>query len=1060
MIQINSTKPLITAILSLLIWTANLYSQPGTNDASFNTFDNGLYGDGSGANFFVHATALQDDGKILIGGQFTFYNGSQRNRIIRLNSDGSEDATFVIGSGFNNTVETIVLLENGKILVGGQFTAYNGSTRNRIARLNSDGSLDVTFNPIGGCNNTVLAIAVQEDEKIVIGGEFTIANGTTVNRIARLNSDGSLDNTFATGIGFPGTSPSITSICISADGGIIIGGNFTLFNSITSNRIIKLLPSGEHDTTFNIGTGFNAMVTALAVQPDGKIVAVGSFGFFNGSTRNRMARLNANGSVDGTFVVGAGFPNLSPPNTISLQPDGKIIAGGSFTSFNNVDVNKIVRINENGSIDLSFDSGTGFNATVLSISLQPDGKIILGGQFSSYDGYLTNYLYRINANGSKDDLFNPGTGFNDYVNSTAIQTDGKIIVGGNFTSFNGSIANKIVRLNQDGNTDVSFTTNDGFNDLVSSVAIQNDGKVLTAGTFTTYNNLPANYLARLNSTGDLDQFFNQGIGFNNFVLSVCVQQDQKIIAGGWFTSFAGVERNSIARLNEDGSNDASFNIGTGFNNGVWTIAVQPDGKILVGGNFTTFNGAPINRIARLNTDGTLDSSFDPGLGFNDWVRAIAIQDDGNIIVAGQFTSFNGVNANRLVRLNINGTIDPNFSVGTGFNSNVRTVNIQTDGKIVVGGTFTEYNGVSRNYITRLFQDGSLDTDFDIESGFSFHVYNTSIQADGKIIAGGFFTSFNGIVRNRIARLNTCSPPSEPTGAETQSFCNSATIADLVVSGSSIQWYTTSSGGEALLPEYNLANNLSYFASQSIDGCESTERLEVFVNVNVVESPTGLTTQEFCNNALLSDLIVEGENIQWYYEPINGVVLNPEINLLNNTSYFASQEIEGCQSLERLEVLVSIINVPVATITQNGEILVADQNDFNYQWIDCENNYVSIANETNQTFTMTTNGNYAVIISEGICSDTSSCISISNLSITDWTQNTISLFPNPAKDCIHVSFNQAGILDIFSVDGRRIETLNVEQSATILTVEAYSQGMYTLVFSGIDGTQTHLVFIKE
>ncbi len=153
----------------------------------------------AGANGAVYTTILQPDGKILIGGQFTTYNGITANRIARLNTDGTLDTTFTVGTGADSSVNTITLQPDGKILIGGAFTTYNGTTVNHVARLNADGTLDTTFVTGTGTNGSVFTIALQPDGKILIGGWFTTYNGTTANYIARLNTDGTLDTTFTTG---------------------------------------------------------------------------------------------------------------------------------------------------------------------------------------------------------------------------------------------------------------------------------------------------------------------------------------------------------------------------------------------------------------------------------------------------------------------------------------------------------------------------------------------------------------------------------------------------------------------------------------------------------------------------------------------------------------------------------------------------------------------------------------------------------------------------------------------------------------------------------------------
>src|SRR5690554_521451 len=362
--------------------------------------------------------------------------------------------------------------------------------------------------------------------------------------------------------------------------------------------------------------------------------------------------------------------------------------------------------------------------------------------------------------GSLDTSFDIGTGFNNNPETITLQPDGKILVGGWFVSYNGTNQNRIVQLNTDGSLDTSFDIGNGFNQGVLSTALQPDGKILVGGAFIEYNWEPQNRIIRLNTDGSLDDSFNIGTGFNNLVFSIAVQPDGKIIIGGGFTAYNGTTQNRIVRLNANGSLDTSFNIGTGFNNAPETITLQPDGKILVGGRFTDYNGTTQNRIIRLNSNGSIDTSFSIGTGFNNnFVRAIVVQPDGKILVGGDFTAYNGTNQNRIVRLNTNGTLDTSFTVGTGLNIGAgEAIILQPDGKIIIGGGFTTYNGTAQNRIARLNTDGSLDTSFNIGAGFnggspSTIIVTMAMQPDGKILAGGYFTEYDGTPQNYITRLH-------------------------------------------------------------------------------------------------------------------------------------------------------------------------------------------------------------------------------------------------------------------------------------------------------------------
>ena len=362
--------------------------------------------------------------------------------------------------------------------------------------------------------------------------------------------------------------------------------------------------------------------------------------------------------------------------------------------------------------DPSFDPETGFNNTVESLVVQDNGKIVVGGQFTSFNGTGRTRIARLNANGSLDTSFDPGTGFDRAVRSLVVQGDGKIVVGGNFTSFNGTSRNRIARLNADGSLDTSFDPGTGFSFTVYSLALQGDGKILVVGGFGSFNGTSRNRVARLNVDGSLDTSFDPGTGFNGELRSLVLQGNGKIVVGGSFTSFNGTDRNSIVRLNTNGSLDTSFDSGTGFDSFLWSLTLQGDGKILVGGNFSNFNGTGRTRIARLNANGSLDTSFDPGTGFNSWTYSLALQGDGKILVVGQFTSFNGTDRNGIVRLNTDGSLDTNFDPETGFNNVVWSLALQGDGKILVGGIFSSFNGTGRNGIARLLVKANQSIGFD------------------------------------------------------------------------------------------------------------------------------------------------------------------------------------------------------------------------------------------------------------------------------------------------------------------------------------------------------------
>ncbi|MCX7633653.1 MAG: delta-60 repeat domain-containing protein, partial [Turneriella sp.] len=701
----------------------------------------------SGANATVRSLALRADNHIIVVGDFTSIGHVPRNRIAVLMPDGTVDPAFNPGAGANNAIYAVALQTDGRIVVGGIFTDYNGTTRNRLARIMPDGALDTTFDPSGGPNSTVNDIKIQADGKLVIGGWFGNYNGTGRNRIARANTDGSLDGSFNPGAG---ASDTVNSIAIQTDGKIVIAGNFTSYNGTARNRIARLETDGSLDTSFNPGSGANAAVHSIALQSDGKIVLGGNFTNYAGTSRNYIARANADGSNDASFAPSSGANNSVL--ALKIQSDGKIIAAGTFTVYNGANHGRIVRTNTDGSLDASFASMPGAETqSVLALALQSDGKVIFAGDFARYNGKNAIRIARSNTDGTADAGFDSG-GHNNTVNAIALQSDGKILTAGLFTNFAGTLRGRVVRTLSDGSLDTSFDPLAGANNTILAMAVQSDGKILIGGSFTNYNGTGRNRLARINTDGSLDFSFTPGAGANNTVHSIAIQSDGKIVIGGAFGTYEAMARNRIARVNINGSLDTLFVPVSGADGIIHAIAIQSDGNIVIGGAFTTYDGVARNRIARVTSLGVLDTTFDPGAGANGDVRSIAIQPDGKILIAGFFTEYNGTTRNRIARLNTDGSLDTTFNPAAGADNSITALALQSDGKMVIAGDFLNYAGVGRNRLARVNSDGSLDSSLTPGLGFNSGINALALQIDGKILVGGNFTSYNNALWPYLVRI--------------------------------------------------------------------------------------------------------------------------------------------------------------------------------------------------------------------------------------------------------------------------------------------------------------------
>ena len=351
--QLSLPRTIALGCFSLL--AVSCYAGPGALDPTFAPTVNGA----------VYATAVQPDGRIVIGGAFTAVNGSSsRYHLARLFADGSLDTTFFnSGSGVSSTVWCLAVQTDGRIVIGGDFTSVNGTARNRVARLNANGTVDASFVPTNIITSSVLAVAAQSDNKVIIGGSFS---GYAPAYNARLNADGTVDTVFSS---YP-----------------------------------------------------NGPVYAIAVQTNGKIVIGGAFTQVNGAYRYHIARLNSDGSLDNTFQNGLSGAS-STVRCLQIQTDGKILIGGDFTGVNNTSRSYVARLNSNGTLDTGFVSYPGANGSVYALAVQTDSSVVIGGSFSAYASYNLSHVARLYADGTRDTSFTT-SGINNWLQALAVQSDG------------------------------------------------------------------------------------------------------------------------------------------------------------------------------------------------------------------------------------------------------------------------------------------------------------------------------------------------------------------------------------------------------------------------------------------------------------------------------------------------------------------------------------------------------------------------------------------------------------------------------------------------------------
>lgn len=1066
-------------LLCLLMLQTPLFAQvglPGKPDTTFNFggfahafFTNVNNPDpGSGPNSTVRCMAMQPDGKVLIAGLFSNYNGLSRSRMARLNPDGSIDPTFNPGSGTgSNSVWAMVLQTDGKIIIGGDFTSFNGTSRNRVARLNADGSVDPTFNPGTGANGTIRSMALQPDGKVVIVGDFTTVGGVSRNRIARLNDNGSLDATFDVGTGANG---SVRCVQIQVDGNILIGGGFSQVNQTVNNHMARLGPDGSVNGTFSSGIGLagaaTPMVNHFAIQPDGKVLIAGDFGSYNGLTRGNIVRVMMDGTIDTSFNTAQGAANAV--HWVLVQPDDKIILAGDFLNYNFTSINRLARVHANGNLDTTFLRGFGPNSTVSSLLLQPDGNILASGNFSQFNFTTVSRLTRIDSLGEIDFAFNPQTGANNAVRAIAYQPDGKVLVGGEFTNFNGRVQGRIARLFPDGGLDGTFLSGTGAAGQVSTIVIQPDGKVLIGGIMNAYNGVQCGSIARLLPNGRLDTAFLGANGLTGGVTCIALQTDGKILIGGSFNIFNGVFQRGIARLLPDGSIDTTFNMGTGINTSMSSIAVQADGKILIGGLFTSYNGTTANRLARLHPDGRFDSSFVIGTGIdNGAVQSILVRPDHKIFVAGSFNSFNSTPRNRLVLLNANGSIDWNYFSAAGASGIINALAYQPDGKLLMVGEFATSHGITRNRIARLNANGSLDASFDPGAGTGLQsIFALALQPDGKAIIGGSFRLYDGAFRQRITRVFTAGclvTPTNTTSTATICPATSKTLTGTPGASWQIAFGPGSIQGNTYVAS---ADTGTVWVYNQLGDCLSPL---VSFEVRLPGIPQVSTPAPVCAGEQATIVPVGGGvSYRFYADSVggsplpggNGVSSFTTPNLGASTSYFvASVADSGCESLLRKEVRVVVFPLPQVAIQQFNDSLIADSLPGAYQWF---RNNVAIPDDTTWFLVPVLSGTYTLRFTDSLgCTATSNAIQVvmAGIKSDQKAQLRWATYPVPFDEQLTIATEKPFSYALLDVRGAVLFAGEVSHKEITLPTTHLASGVYVMRIQ-VDGQTAFRRVVKQ
>lgn len=699
------------------------------------------------ANVFINTMSspvILQNGKILSVINGTINNVSHTNCLVRLNADLSLDESFPLGKFTGlNSLPSILMQPDGKILVSinasssvSAVVKYNETVihdgiynRYFLIRLNQDGTLDNTFS-LYNIGNTILKFKILTDGKILVhkANEILImldANGNYIN--SPFSGNYYVDNFFQ----------------------LSNGRIFIIYGSSSNYYIREMNNNGQIAADFQMVSltstfqhGIYGPISDIQMQSDGKLIIAGRFSHINNEPREYLARLNTDGALDNSFAlstsgVQSGLnANLqyTQINSISIQPNNKILIVGNFSSYNGISSKGLIRFNTDASIDTSLDMSVGFdvqnNNPTKVISLSDDQMLIWSAV--KFKEYSTPGVFKLDGLGNLMNL----PSFNHQTKKVIYDSNQNILLVGNTTyasqrglklnDANGNIIDNLnLRLgfNSNGN---SFYPDLSCNDAI----MQPDGKILVCGLFQEYNENPANKIIRLNQDYSIDTtFLINGFNNNNVVINnLALQADGKIfVTGDLGDSYNGNPITSkLIRLNADGTLDTSFAMQV--NQPVGKMFIQSNGKVIL---------PSTNGLVRVNLDGTIDNTFTS----TPLANVLLLLEDDKLLVRS---------TNQILRLNADGTPDSNFVPIPIVGTYDFAIYVQPDGRILKSEQV--YSGQAYVYkIVRYNIDSSIDLAF--QSGFfNSNINHISMDSYGRIFVAGSFTRYNGAWCNGTMRL--------------------------------------------------------------------------------------------------------------------------------------------------------------------------------------------------------------------------------------------------------------------------------------------------------------------
>ncbi|HET9048141.1 MAG TPA: hypothetical protein VFN29_04155 [Chiayiivirga sp.] len=634
-------------------------------------------------NGAVQAVLIQADGGILLGGQFSTVDGQQRNHLARLHPDGSLDSGFT--PDFDGDVNALLLQDDGQIVVGGAFTHVNGNAQRGLARVHDDGSIYPGFD--ASTDGSVLALALHHGRQIVVGGAFTSVNSQSRSNLALIDLSGDLVPEFDTA-----ANAAVMSLVVQPDGKIVVGGVFSEIAGAAQAHLARLNESGTIDTSF--AAQADGAVRSLVQQADGALILGGDFTAIDGHLRAHVARVGLDGHLDMSFNSAASASVMA----LAVQSDARVLVGGEFLSVGGLDRSHLARVYPDGRVDADLE--TQFDGSINSLSVRADGGIVVGGSFAHVDAHGRNHWAVLDSGGSLDASRDADLASDGVVSASLQLPNGDSLVAHSSVQDNATVYAVSKVCSGACATGFSATTNGP----VEAMALRADGKVLLAGSFSEVNGQPRRHVARLNGDGSLDAAF--AVDVDAPVHSLAILPGGGLVIGGGFGQVDGAARRWLAKLTPNGALVESFDAGFSGSGDeeVRTVVRQANGMLLVGGKFGFVANTPRRSLVRLTSNGRLDPAFAPQVNLGSqpgWVTSLALDASGQVVVAGIFDSIGGASRVNLARLMSDGSVDSRVQFDAAGASTINALAVQADGKVLIGGEFDQMAGESRGNVARV-----------------------------------------------------------------------------------------------------------------------------------------------------------------------------------------------------------------------------------------------------------------------------------------------------------------------------------------------------------------------